>query len=374
MTGDVGNKRGNMKRKLIPILCIIGMMATAAHAQTAQAPPKSPPPPGLAGFGQPPAPPTPEALRLAKQIADYATAQCGRKDAAAAPECRIKALWAATQCPDKVTETPADAKTASAHCPATEQGFEYEVSSIKPHKDDGQNFSFVGSTADGYRATNVTMQNTVLNAFSTGLQIQITGGPGWMNDLRFDLEAKFVPEVGDALKKLSREDRGFVQRHMMQQLLKERMNFAAHVDTKEVPAYDLVVGKNGAKLKAADPDSKDNGSMSIRPDQGKTVLTAKGMQIANLARNLSGPAGRPVFDKTGLTGIYDVTLEYVREQNLSAGVPVDGAAGTGTTLPTDPGGPTVMAALEDQLGLKLVPSRGPMQVVVIERMEKPDAN
>jgi|SRR5579864_5110878 len=355
-----------MKRKLILFLCTIGLMTAAAKAQ---APPKTPPPPGLQGLGQPPAAPTPEALKLAKQISDYATAQCGGKDGGAAPDCRIKALWAATQCPDKVTETPADAKTASVHCPASEQGFEYEVSSIKPHKDDGQNFSFVGSTADGYRATNITMQNTVLNAFSTGLQIQITGGPAWINELRFDLEAKYVPEVGDALKTLSREDRGFVQRYMMLQILKERMNFAAHVDTKEVPAYDLVIGKNGPKLKAADPNAKNNGSMSIRPDQGKTVLTGTGMQIANLARNLSGPAGRPVFDKTGLNGIYDVTLEYVREQSLSASVPGDGAA-----APPDPGGPSILAALEDQLGLKLVPSRGPMQVVVIEHMDKPDAN
>ena len=363
-----------MKRKLILTLCIISIMAAATNAQTAQAPPKTPPPPGLAGFGPPPAPPTPEALQLAKKISEFATAQCGGKDAAADPDCRIKALWAATQCPDRVTAAPADARTAPGHCPDSEQGFEYEVASIKPHKDDGTNSSMVGSTADGYRAINVTMQNTVLNAFSTGLQIQITGGPAWMNDTRYDIEAKFVPEVADALKKLTADDRSFVRRYMMQQVLKERMNFEAHVDTKEVPAYDLMVGKNGPKMKASDPNASGNGSMSMRPDQGKTVLTGKGLAMVNLARNLSGAAGRPVFDKTGLTGLYDFTLEYAREQNLSTSAPADGATGNTIALPSDPAGPTVMAALEDQLGLKLVPSRGPMQVVVIERMEKPNAN
>lgn len=361
-----------MKRKLVTVLCFIALAAAATKAQTAQTSTRVPPP-GSVGTGPPP-PPTAEALRLAAQISAYATAQCGGKDADAAPDCRIKALWAASQCPDRVPPQSGDAKTENARCKVPEGGLEYEVSSIKPHKDDGRNFSTVGPTADGYRATNVTMQNTVLNAFSTGLKIQITGGPSWMDDTRYDIEAKFVPEVADALKKFNPEDRSFVRRYMMQQLLKERMNFAAHVETKEVPAYDLVIGKNGPKMKVSDPNASGNGSMSMRSDQGKLVLTGKGLLMSNLARQLSGSAGRLVFDKTGLPGMYDFTLEYVREQNLSASVPGDGLTGNPVALPADPGGPTVMAALEDQLGLKLVPSRGPMQVVVIERIAKPDAN
>jgi uncharacterized protein (TIGR03435 family) len=81
-----------------------------------------------------------------------------------------------------------------------------------------------------------------------------------------------------------------------------------------------------------------------------------------------------VFDKTGLTGAYEVRLEYAREQGLSAAAPDGGAAGSALALPSDPVGPSVFSALEDQLGLKLVSSRGPMQVVVIEHIEKPDAN
>jgi uncharacterized protein (TIGR03435 family) len=342
------NQRGHMKFKFLPILCIL----------IASAP------------SQAPAPPSAEALQLAAQIAAYAIAQCGGKGADAAPDCRIKALWVATQCPDRVTAQSAEAKTETVSCKVPEGGFEYEVSSIKPHKDDGHNGSMVGSTPDGYRATNVTMKNTVLNAYSTGLKMEISGGPAWMNDDRYDIEAKFVPEVAEAQKKLNRDDRAFVQRYMLQQILKERMNFAAHVDTKEVPAYDLVVGKNGPKFKAADPGAKNNGSMMMRNNQEKTVLTGTGMELSNLAANLMGPTGRPVFDKTGLTGPYDIKLEYVRDQNTSATVPGDGPAVT----PSDSSGPSIFAALEDQLGLKLVPSRGPMQVIVIEHLDKPDAN
>jgi uncharacterized protein (TIGR03435 family) len=362
-----------MERKLISLCCVIVMTAVAANAQTAaQSPTKlSPLPPGAM---QVPAPPSPEEQRLAAQIAAYATAQCGGKGSDAAPDCRIKILWAATQCPDQVTAQSTDAKTETARCKVPDGGFEYEVSSIKMHKDDPNNGSMIGPTADGYRWMNVTMRDIVRNAYSTGLQLQITGTPGWIDDLHFDVESKFVPEVGEALKKLIRDDRFFVQRYMMQQLLKERMNFAAHVDTKEVASYDLVVGKNGPKLKVSDPTAKDNGTMMMRMDQGKMVITGKGMPISQLARNLSGPAGRPVFDKTGLTGMYNVTLEYTREPNLSASAPGESPSGTAVVTPSDPAGPSILAAVEDQLGLKLVSSRGPMMVVVIEHMDKPAAN
>ena len=269
---------------------------------------------------------------------------------------------------------PTKRKQIPPACKIPDGGFEYDVSSIKPHKDEGQNsFSTVGSTADGYRAINVTMKNTVLNAYSAGLQIEITGAPAWSDDVRFDVEAKYVPEVADAIKKLTPADRGFVQRCMMQQLLKERTKLAVRIETKEVPSYDLVVGKNGPKLKESDPNAKDNGSMRMMMDQGKTVLTAKGMQMSNFARNLAGSAGRPVFDKTGLTAKYDVTMEYAREQNLSASVPNANPSGSAPPPAPDPIGLSVFDAVET-LGLKLVSSRGPMMVVVIEHMEKPDAN
>ena len=89
---------------------------------------------------------------------------------------------------------------------------------------------------------------------------------------------------------------------------------------------------------------------------------------------MTGADGRPVVDKTGLTGLYDFTLEYVREQDLAATAPGDSASGTAVVTPPDPTGPSLMSALEDQLGLKLVPSRGLIKVVVIDHIDKPNAN
>ena len=357
------------------ILAGMALALSAAPAHSAQQATKAPPP--LPAGSQLPNPfaQTPEVQKLAAQISDYATAQCGGKDAVGAPDCRIKILWAAAQCPDRVTETPADTtQTDSVPCKVPDGGFEYEVSSIKSHKDDGgPSFSTVGNTPDGFHAVNVTLKNMVQNSYSAGLQIEITGAPAWSDEVRFDIEAKFAPEVADAIKKLTPLDRGFVQRYMMQQLLKERTKLSVRIETKEVPAYDLIVGKNGPKLKEADPNAKDNGSMRMMMDQGKMVLTASGMQMSNFARNLAGSAGRPVFDKTGLTGKYDIKMEYAREQNLSAGVPNASPSGSAPAALPDPIGRSVFDSVE-ALGLKLVPSRGPMMVVVIEHMEKPDAN
>jgi len=363
-----------MKRKLIPLFCIIAMMAAAATAQTAQAPPKTPTSPASPGLVRTEGP-SPEFLRLAAQISDYATAQCGGKDADAAPECRVKALWVATQCPDRMTASSSEANTGSSNCAAHEPGFEYAVSSIKPRKNDGDSSSRFGPTSDGYRATNVEMISLVSIAFPVGPHAQFTGEPAWTGELRFDVEAKFEPEVGEAMMKLGRDDRALVQSYMLQKLLKERMNLALHIETKEVPAYDLIVGKNGPKMKVAEPSTDGSGGR-IMPvlDHGRRMANFTRIPMATLAVTLSGLADRPVFDKTGLTGIYDFTLYFVRDQNLSATVPGDDAPGSSVVAPFDPAGPSLQSAVEDQLGLKLVPSRGPLKIVVIDHIDKPSAN
>jgi uncharacterized protein (TIGR03435 family) len=361
-----------MRRKLIPMFCILAMTAAAASAQ---APPKTAPVPAPPGPARNVAP-SPEVQRLAAQISDYATRRCGGADADAATNCRVKALWAATQCPEQMTATSTELKAGSSNCTIHALGFQYEVSSIKPRKNDGDSRISLGPTSDGYRGRNFTMINLVLNAYWTiGEHIELTGQPSWLQEVSFDVEAKFGPDVGEVLQKLSRDDREFVQRYMMLQLLKERMNFAAHVETKEVPSYDLVVAKNGPKMKVAEPSTSGVGSMMMpRLVRGRLVTDFTRTPMWVLASTVSGPAGRPVFDKTGLVGIYDFTLDYVREQDVAATMPGDNASGTPVVAPPDPAGPSLMSALEDQLGLKLVPSRGPIKVVVIEHIDKPNAN
>jgi uncharacterized protein (TIGR03435 family) len=128
-------------------------------------------------------------------------------------------------------------------------------------------------------------------------------------------------------------------------------------------------------MKVAEPSTDGTGSrMAIGMDHGSMVMNMTRMNMVGLAGNLSSRAGRPVFDKTGLTGLYDFTLKYAPEQNMSGAVPGDSASGSAVVTPADPVGPTLLAALEDQLGLKLVPSRGSMYILVIDHIEKPGAN
>jgi len=108
--------------------------------------------------------------------------------------------------------------------------------------------------------------------------------------------------------------------------------------------------------------------------QGPGISSGGGMPIAQLVTLLSQQTGRPVFDKTGLTGIYDFTLKYAPD-SAQGGGPLGGRAGGpppgAPPLPTDPDAPNIYTAIQEQLGLKLDNQRGPVDVTVIDRIEKP---
>jgi uncharacterized protein (TIGR03435 family) len=371
------------------------LIAPGARAQGAP-----PPPPGRAPgeTGNRPVAPTAQMKITMAAISAYADAQCTGKEGDAADACRLNALWDAANCvvaakrsdapqgdtpsadaaAQKSADVPIDAECARAAGPSQ---FEYEVASIKPDTSGRREWSgMITAPPDGLRIVNTGLGNLVNNAYYTGLQLQISGLPGWANEDRYDVEAKMAPEVADALTKLSDDDRALARSQMMRLLLRDRLNFKAHVDMKEVPAYDLVIGKNGPKLTPADPNSEENGNMRIQPDPdhpGMVLVTAKGMTVERFAQAVQGVAGRPVFDKTGLTGIYDITMRYAR-QNVVVNGAGPAVASEGGDVPSAPdpsgGGASVLTDALNDLGLKLVPSRGPKAFLTIERMDKPDAN
>ena len=105
------------------------------------------------------------------------------------------------------------------------------------------------------------------------------------------------------------------------------------------------------------------------------LMTAKGIRMSNLVTLISGRVGRPVFDKTELTGLYDISLEYPRQSALSVATPKGSATGSVPAMPPDPNASTT--TIQDsisKLGLKLVPSRGPIKLLIVEHIEKPDVN
>ena len=242
---------------------------------------------------------------------------------------------------------------------ATSEGATFDVISIKPSKASRGDWDSE-ATADG-----VTLSGTAKSLIqeSFGLRdFQVTGGPDWVASDTFDIRAKFdVPEKGAGQAARKAIAARWVERY--RSLLQERFEFKCHMTTKELPVYDLVVTKRGPKLKptAAGEGNAGSDSDSSHADSSGIHTVVTGLTTQGIATMLARFAGRTVVDKTGLTGRYDFTLDWKTEKQAERS-PLDGEGAPLPELPT---------ALEEQVGLMLVPSKGPVPVLVIDHIEKP---
>jgi uncharacterized protein (TIGR03435 family) len=256
--------------------------------------------------------------------------------------------------------------------------FRYEVVSIKPNV--SSNPGNWQNAPDGFTGTNVPLQFVVLRAF--GIEnFQLIGAPVWVTAERFDIDAKMDTAVADALQKLSSEEQRTARQRMLQAVLAERFQLTFHRESKVFQVYSLVIGKNGSKLhEAKSGDTYANGikypnggggagATMMRMGPTSHTFTAQAVAISSLVNQirLESPE-RPILDKTGLTGKYDFTLTYAPE-NTSAPVP-----GASPNIPAEPAGPTLFVALEEQLGLKLEAGKAPVEIIVIDRVERPSGN
>ncbi len=198
-----------------------------------------------------------------------------------------------------------------------------------------------------FNAEAATLRGVIGWAYNT-LAIQVRGGPGWLDTDRYDFIAK--AESPDAGKDQLRV--------MLQSLLAERFQLAVHSETQELPLYALVVGKSGPKFKEAKDAEQTYGKWVGRD---KVVCTKFNMH--GLVDLLTIILGRPVDDKTGLTGRYDFQLEWTspRRQAKASSPSLDSA-------------PDIFTALQEQLGLKLEAKKGRVEVVVVDRAEKVSEN
>jgi uncharacterized protein (TIGR03435 family) len=160
-----------------------------------------------------------------------------------------------------------------------------------------------------------------------------------------------------ALNKLARAERQSQRQQMFENLLADRFQLKFHHETRELPVYNLVVAKGGLKMQA----STAEGSSS---SMNNSSLSGKGMPIEGISFSVSNVVGRQVVDKTGLTGKYDFTLTWT---------PDEMGAPSGASADAD-SGPSIFTALEEQLGLKLVPAKGPVDVIVVDHIERPSEN
>jgi len=173
---------------------------------------------------------------------------------------------------------------------------------------------------------------------------QIAGGPGWLDTDRYDIEAKTgTPE------RIAREQMG----PLMQTLLAERFGLQFHRETRELTVGALVVAKGGTKLKA---NESGGSGMNTSGGPKKSTLIAAGTSMELLAGYVGNRLARIVVDRTGLAGSYDFTLEWAPDETSDSAVP------------------GLIAALRDQLGLRIEAQKAPVEVLVIDRIGRPSEN
>jgi uncharacterized protein (TIGR03435 family) len=270
---------------------------------------------------------------------------------------------------------------------ATAPHYEYDIFSIKPSKPDTGAGMIVGmiDTPDGFTGEYVPLMFLVQAAYGVN-SYQVSGAPSWFSAEMYEVNAKMDPTVADALQKLTPEERKLVRRKMLQALLVDRLKLVIHRDTKEQQLYTLVVAKNGPRFQESKPldtsatESKapngggPRGRIIAGGEDGMQTMTYQASPIGSLVGYLRLQLRATVLDKTGLTGVYDFKLKWMREQRRTQ-VPVSGVPeGQPSVAATDPIGPTLLDALQDQLGLKLESGKGPVEIIVIDHIERPSGN
>jgi len=237
----------------------------------------------------------------------------------------------------------------------------FEVASVKPGdpNNSGSSFNF---TRAGLEIRGGTLRGIMETAYDVRT-FQILGGPGWMDADRYDITAKNATD-DPALKDLSQQERVKEIRRRLQTLLAQRFQLQAHRETRDLPEYALVVSKNGVKLREGDPPLPGGGTST-----NCGVMKGTRATIANLAVVLSRQLSRPVIDRTNLTGKYDFELVWLPDTGCGSR-PTEATPGADVV----PDRPSIFTALQEQIGLKLEGIKGPVEVVVVDRAEKPDAN
>jgi uncharacterized protein (TIGR03435 family) len=188
-------------------------------------------------------------------------------------------------------------------------------------------------------------------------QTQIVGGPASVDSAKFDIDAKAEPAVSDALAKMSGADANDAKRAMVRGLLEDRFGLVAHKETREMPVYELVAAKGGAKVAKS-----DEGGSTINGSKGHIYVQGSDDTVGLLCESLSRALGRVVVNKTGLQGRYKLDLKWTPDD-------VQAAGGGGADAPPD-----VFTAIQEELGLKLEPAKGQVPVLVVDKVTMPTEN
>jgi bla regulator protein blaR1 len=246
----------------------------------------------------------------------------------------------------------------------------------------------------------VNLQSLIQAAFGTfgdGVSVNtqplhMEGGPSWMQSEHYSLSAKADGPVRTEM----------LAGPMLQALLAERFKLKTHRESREMPVYAMTVAKGGLKVKAlaegackpldlshpAEPPKSGTpppnlcGMMMVGPTaKGEMMIEVRGSTMTQFAQRLSGRLDRTVVDKTGLSGMFNFRLEFTPDPNIPGqalpggrGGDAGGVANPASSLPPQDTIPSMFAALQEQIGLKLSSEKGPVSFLIIYHVEKPTAN
>lgn len=251
------------------------------------------------------------------------------------------------------------------------------LASIKPAAP-GQRARMMRPTPGGrLNINNMTLKDLIQFAFRVQ-PFQISGGPAWLDSENYDIVAKADHDPGQDQLPL-----------MLQSLLADRFALKIHREMKDMPVYALVLAKSAGKETPGLTDAKEGGcavrdpTAPIQPPtpgkpptlycgnmmMGINQLYAQAIPLGNIVPMLSRMLGRTVIDKTGVTGKFDIHLEWTPDPSQLQFLPPDAPKPN-----FDPSGPSIFTALQEQLGLKLESQKGPVEILIIDHAERPSEN
>jgi uncharacterized protein (TIGR03435 family) len=233
---------------------------------------------------------------------------------------------------------------------------EFEVASIRQNitaTEHDRSHIYSAATDGNYRTVNAPLKMLLESAFNLP-EARILGVPSSIASAKFDIEAKSDAVLSQQLSKLPSDQGRAIKQQMLQALLADRFKLVTHMETRELPIYALVVAKNGPLIHPSQA-----GGTTINRGNNRISVQGSDNTVALLAEQLSLTLGRVVVDKTGLEGRYDITLKWT---------PDDASTSDASS------GPSIFTAIQEQLGLKLESTKGPVQVLIIDHVEMPSEN
>ncbi len=233
--------------------------------------------------------------------------------------------------------------------PPTQSPLRFEVASVRPHPFAGDEPSDRRVLPGGRFVATATSVRTLLRIAFGADDKQLSGAPGWIDNETFDITATTADHAE------VKTPQQFQQ--LILSLLENRFQLKFHREQKEGPVYWLELekpGKLGPALKLSAPESQPD--MTVNSNGSRTVMKVSKMSMTDIAAALRRQAGHPVEDHTGLNGSFDFQIEWAPDET------------------PDSADPPLITVLKEQLGLKLQPAKGAIEIVVIDRISQPSAN